>query len=81
MKVFIFTIRVAVGDQELQHFIHGTHEEDQPQLGHCHGDKTPQQDGRADRVTERHRAWRESEREGGCVNMELTETLFQAGPW
>lgn len=43
-----------MGDQELQHLVHGAHEEDQPQLGHRHGDEAPQEDGRAHRTTERY---------------------------
>lgn len=61
MKMIILTVRIAVGDQKLQHFIHGTHEEDEPQLCHCHGDETPQEDGRTHRMTERHWAWRKRE--------------------
>ena len=36
---------VAMGDQVLQHLVHGSHEEDEPELSHRHGDKTPQEDG------------------------------------
>lgn len=54
MEVIILTVGVAVGDQELQHLVHGTHEEDQPQLGHRHGDETPQEDRSADRMPECH---------------------------
>lgn len=41
-----------MGDKKFQHFVHGTHEEDQPELRHCHGDETPQEDGRAHRTAE-----------------------------
>lgn len=54
MSKLLFTVRVAVGDQKLQHLVHGAHEKDEPQLGHRHGDETPQKDGRAHRPTERH---------------------------
>ena len=37
-----------MGDLELQHFVHGAHKEDDAQLGHPHGDQTPQEDGRED---------------------------------
>lgn len=40
------TMRVAVGDHKLQHLVHRPHEEDDPQLGHPHGNQTPQEDGR-----------------------------------
>lgn len=43
----------AVGDQKLQHLVHRPHEEDDPQLGHPHGNQTPQEDGREHRATER----------------------------
>lgn len=35
------TRRGAIFDQELQHVVHGTHEEDQSMLGHYHGYETP----------------------------------------
>ena len=47
----------AVGDQKLQHLVHRPHEEDDPQLGHPHGNQTPQEDGREHRVTERNGTW------------------------
>lgn len=40
--IIILTVGVAMGDQELQHLVHGSHEEDESELGHCHGDETPQ---------------------------------------
>lgn len=43
----------AVGDQKLQHLVHRPHEEDDPQLGHPHGNQTPQEDGREDGAAER----------------------------
>ncbi|TNN50554.1 hypothetical protein EYF80_039256 [Liparis tanakae] len=36
VEVIVLTVGVAVGDQELQHLVHGAHEEDEPQLGHRH---------------------------------------------
>ena len=48
---------VAMGDQVLQHLVHGSHKEDKPELGHRHGDETPQEDGGADGVTEGNSAW------------------------
>ena len=55
--MWALTIRFAVGDQVLQHLVHGSHEEDEPELGHRHGDETPQEDGRADGVREGNSAW------------------------
>lgn len=49
-------------DQELQHLVHGTHEEDQPQLGHRHGDEAPQEDRRAHRMTEWYWTWGERQK-------------------
>ena len=40
----MLTIRVTMGYQELYHFVHGTHEEDETQLCHRHGDDAPQKD-------------------------------------
>lgn len=59
-KTVVLTVRVGVSDQELQHLVHGAHEEDEPQLGHRHSDEAPQEDGRAHGAAERHRAcgWR-----------------------
>lgn len=44
-------------DHKLQQFVHGTHVKDDTQLSHPHGNKTPQEDGRKHRATERN---------GGC---------------
>lgn len=38
----LLTIRIAVGYQEFNHFIHGAHEENETQLCHCHGDDAPE---------------------------------------
>lgn len=48
----VLTMLFAVGDQKLQHLVHRPHEEDDSQLGHSHGNQTPQEDGREDRPTE-----------------------------
>lgn len=50
----IFTVGVSVSNQKLEHLVHGAHEEDEPQLGHCHGNETPQEDGRTHRMREWH---------------------------
>ena len=42
----------TVGDHELQHLVHRSHEEDDPQLGHPHRHQTPQEDGREHRPAE-----------------------------
>lgn len=47
------TMRFTVCDHELQHLVHRPHEEDDPQLGHPHGNQAPQEDGREHRATER----------------------------
>lgn len=41
-----------MGDHELQHLVHGAHEEDDPQLRHSHRHQTPQEDGREDGAAE-----------------------------
>lgn len=46
-----------MGDQELEHLVHGSHKEDDSQLSHSHSDQTPQEDGREHRATERDRSW------------------------
>lgn len=48
----ILTVFLTMGDHELQHLVHGPHEEDYPQLGHPHRNETPQEDGREHRATE-----------------------------
>lgn len=39
----MLTVRVTMGNQELQHLIHGTHEKNDTELGHRHRDDTPQE--------------------------------------
>lgn len=46
-------MRFPVCDHELQHLVHRPHEEDDPQLGHPHGNQAPQEDGREHRAPER----------------------------
>lgn len=49
------TVLFAMGDEKLQHLVHCPHEEDESQLGHSHGNQTPQEDRREDRPTEGNR--------------------------
>lgn len=46
------TMLFAMGDHKLKHLIHRPHEEDDPQLGHPHGNQTPEEDGGEHRPTE-----------------------------
>lgn len=43
--------------QELQHLVHCSHIEDDPQLGHSHRNQTPQKDGGEHRAAERNGIW------------------------
>lgn len=49
------TVLFSMGDQELQHLVHCPHIKDDSQLGHPHGNQTPEEDGRKHRPTERNR--------------------------
>lgn len=53
----VLTVGVTMNDQELQHLVHRSHEEDDPELGDRHGDHAPQEDGGTHRTAERHRGW------------------------
>ena len=69
----LLTVRVAVSDEELQHLVHCAHKENDPELGHPHGNQTPQEDGREHRPTEWDGIW---EREGRqTVNMGLRDVF------
>lgn len=54
---------LAVCHHELHHFVHCPHEEDDPQLGHPHGNQTPQEDGRKHRAAERYGIYGDKDRE------------------
>lgn len=49
------TIFLATSDKELQDLVHGTHVEDDPKLGHAHGDEAPQENGGAEALAKKDR--------------------------